>query len=77
MEMETIQATKPSEIGSGKRLNTVREATERLRCSRGFLDSEMRSGRIQFRRFGSRIYLTDEDIERYIDQNLVAAKAAA
>lgn len=58
-------------------LLTVTEALKYLRCSRGFLNGEMRSGNIKFRRFGSRIYFTDLDLKEYVDRNVVAAKAAA
>lgn len=58
-------------------LKTVPEACEILRISRAKLYEEIRDGRVNVRKFGSRIFLTMQDIRDYIDARSTKVAAAA
>lgn len=51
---------------TGRRAISINEACEQLGCSESFLRSLLRTGELQYRKLGRRIFIPVEAIDRFL-----------
>lgn len=70
-----MESTLAPEPDTGERAYGIKAVTERLDCSRAHLYNEMRAGRIQARKMGSRTVFLESEIQRYLVELPVAGES--